>query len=158
MADSENMQDYSDGSGEFGEESHRVDFYDSEVNRYAATLDEDLPRAFDRYGFSLFHSLPAAKQVEVAQKTGLMKGDAIDQYNLAGLAIEREDYAKAIDLLKKAIHQDSELADAEYNLALCYEKQGNRNDAVKHWNRYIELEENEETLQQAQAHLAELTA
>jgi tetratricopeptide (TPR) repeat protein len=154
MADTNKNQDYSEAmAAEFGEQGPARDFYDDEVNRYTSVLDENLDKAFKQYGFTLFHSLPAGKQVQVAQKLGMMKGDAIDNFNLAGLSIEKEEWPKAIDLLKKALQQDGTLADAEYNLAMCYERQGNAGEAGKHWKKFLEISDDEEVNRQVTEHL-----
>src|SRR5437773_2235980 len=78
------------------------DFYASEVGRYQAIVDRDIKEAFHRYGFTLYHSLPPAKQVEVSQKMGFWHKDAVDYYNLAGVAIQREDYSGAVQNLNRA--------------------------------------------------------
>jgi tetratricopeptide (TPR) repeat protein len=135
-----------------------VDFYTGEVNRYADTVERDLSEAFKRYGFTLYHSLPAPKQLVLAQKLGFLKNDAIDQFNLAGLVIAEEDYQKAAKLLTKVLELDNTLADAEYNLALCLEKLGNKAEAIPHWVRFQELTEVDEDRAEVDAHLAELRA
>lgn len=154
MADTDKNQDYSDAmAAEFGEQGPGRDFYDDEVTRYTAVVDENLDKAFKQYGFTLFHSLPPGKQVQVAQKLGMMKGDAIDNFNLASLSIEKEDWGKAVELLKKALQQDSSLADAEYNLALCYERQGNQGEATKHWKKFLDVSDDEDINRQVTEHL-----
>jgi len=135
-----------------------VDFYTGEVNRYTDTLERDLNDAFKRYGFTLYHSLPAPKQLVLAQKLGFLKNDAIDQFNLAGLAIAEEDYPKASKMLQKALELDGTLADAVYNLALCYEKMDNKAEALNLWTRFQELTQVDEDRAEVEAHLAELRA
>jgi len=141
-----------------GNGDEQEDFYDSEVNRYVATVDRDMGEAFQRYGFTLYHSLPAAKQVQLAEKLGFLSNDAVDHYNLAGVAIANEDWAKATKLLQKSLELDGTFADAAYNLALCHEKQGKKAEAINLWSRFQELTQNDDERRAVEAHLAELRA
>lgn len=134
------------------------DFYDSEVTRYVATVERDLGEAFQRYGFTLYHSLPPTKQVQLAEKLGFLVNDAVDHYNLAGVAIAEEDWAKATKLLQKALELDGTFAEAAYNLALCHEKQGKKSEAINLWSRFQELTQNEDDRKAVEAHLTELRA
>ncbi len=151
----DNMDDSFDAGN--GDEQGE-DFYDNEVNRYVATVDRDLSEAFQRYGFTLYHSLPPAKQVQLAEKLGFLSNDAVDQYNLAGVAIAEEDWAKATKLLQKALELDGTFAEAAYNLAMCHEKQGKKSDAINLWSRFQELTQNDDDRRAVEAHLAELRA
>jgi len=141
------------------EESHEPgDFFENEITKYSANLEADPEDAYRRYGFTLYHSLPAAHMVVESRKLGFYRDDAVDQYNLAGLEIGSENYEAAKDLLEKALKMDDTLADAAHNLALCYEKLDRKSDAVKMWNRFKELADEEEDLAPVEAHLAELQA
>jgi tetratricopeptide (TPR) repeat protein len=140
------------------EEEAHPDLYEAEVERYSEVLADDLKDAFKRYGFTLFHSLPAKTQVELSEKLGIVPRDAVDLFNLASAAIEREDYPAAQQYLQKALKQDDSFSDAVYNLALCAEKLNHKADAVKQWKRYLELCEEDEAKREVEAHLAELTA
>ncbi|MBX7244314.1 MAG: tetratricopeptide repeat protein [Candidatus Sumerlaeaceae bacterium] len=142
---------------EGGEEQER-DLYGAELERYQAILDRSLDEALSRYGFTLHHSLPPVRQVELMQQLGFKPKDAVDHYNLAGAAIAKEDFKGAVSQLQKALSLDGTFADAVYNLALCHEKLGKKQDAVQMWNRYIELTEGDEEKATVKAHLAELTA
>jgi tetratricopeptide (TPR) repeat protein len=162
MADEDQVQNdgsfYHEDFDDAGPTETVADFYDHEVDRYSAALDEDLEDAMQRYGFTLFHSLPFTKQLELGRKLGFEPRDAVDFYNLAGVEIEAERYEAAIKLLQQALKADGQFADAAYNLALSHERLGNRGEAAKQWNRYLELTEDDASRQQVQAHLAEMNA
>lgn len=145
-----------DTNGSAADNHEPVDFFETEISRYAASLEADPEDAYMRYGFTLYHSLPAAHMVVESRKLGFFRDDAVDAYNLAGLEIGSENYEAAVDLLEKALKMDDTLADASYNLALCYEKLGRKADAIKMWNRFKELADEEEDLQSVDAHLTEL--
>ena len=155
MASTKQNNDSLESSTELMEQE-RVDFFEGEISRYAASLEADAEDAYKRYGFTLYHSLPAAHMVLESRKLGFYRDDAIDQYNLAGLEISVENYQAAAALLEKALKMDGELADAAYNLALCYEKMDRKADAVKLWNKFKELADDDEDLAPVDAHLAEL--
>lgn len=134
------------------------DLYQTEVSRYMDTLDRGLDEAFERYGFTLFHSLPPARQVELSEKLGLLRHDAIDHYNLGGLAVEREDFETAIQHFQKALELDGTLADAAYNLALALERLDRKSDAINAWSRFLELAQSDDERRDVETHLAELKA
>lgn len=134
----------------------RQDFYESEVDRYVETVERDLGEAFQRYGFTLYHSLPPVKQVQLAEKLGFLGTDAIAQFNLAGVAISEEDWNKAASHLQKALEMDGTFADAAYNLAIVYEKLDRKQDAINLWSRFQELSTVEDERRAVESHLAEL--
>ena len=142
--------------GESGDDG--TDFFDVEVARYAATVDRDLGEAFQRYGFTLFHSLSGERQVELSEKLGLLRNDAVDSYNLGGAAAVREDYAGAAKHYQKALELDGTLADAAHNLALSLERLGRKPEAINAWSRFMELAHLDDDRRAVEAHLAELKA
>lgn len=133
-----------------------VDFFESEISRYASNLEADSDDAYRRYGFTLYHSLPPAHMVVESRKLGFYRDDAVDLYNLAGLEASNENYEAAAELLEKALSQDDSLADAAYNLALCYEKLDRKSEALKMWDKYKANADEEEDLAPVEAHIAEL--
>jgi tetratricopeptide (TPR) repeat protein len=134
------------------------DLYDTELSRYEAIVDRNLEESFERYGFTLFHSLPGLKQVELRQKLGFPVRDAFDSFNLASLAISREDYKGAMQLLEKAHKADPAMVDAIHNLALCCEKLDRKGDALKHWAEYADAVDDDAEKRAVEAHIAELKA
>lgn len=152
----EDTQNTPEGNISVSNEPQEEQFFDLELARYEAVLERSLDEALERYGFTLFHSLPGLKQVELHQKLGFPVRDAIDQFNLAALAISREDYKGAVQLLEKAIKEEPTMGDAYYNLALCCEKLDRRNEAIKNWEEALLHVESDEDRQAIQAHLDEL--
>ncbi len=140
------------------ESGEELDLYQTEVSRYLSTVERGLEEAFQRYGFSLFHSLPGSKQVELSEKLGLLRHDAVDLYNLGGLALERQDYEGAAKLYQKALDLDGTQADAAYNLALCMERLERKSEAENAWSRFLEHTQSDDDRRDVEAHLAELQA
>lgn len=147
-----------------------TDFFEAEISRYSANLEADPEDTYQRYGFTLYHSLPPAQMVLESKKLGFFRGDAIDTYNLAGIEIGKENFPGAVELLDKSIKMDDSHADSYYNLALCLEQLDRKADALKNWKKYLELAETEaeeeedeseesiEELEAVRAHVAELQA
>lgn len=154
------MSDLNDAFATEGleEAAQEPDLFEVEMQRYEAALDSDLDQAMRQYGYTLFHSLPPAKQVELQQKLGFDLKDANGLYNLAHLQLAKEDYKAAATLLQKSLHADPTYTDAIYNLALCHERLGNTKEAVQQWNRFLELTESDADREAISAHLASLTA
>ena len=138
--------------------TEEVDPYDAELRRFEATLDSDQNEALERYGFTLFHSLPPLKQVELGQKLGFPCESPLDHYNLGCVAADNGDMKGALAQFKKALALDESYMDAVYNLALAHEKLGHKADATELWKRFLESADCEEDKELVRAHLAELTA
>jgi tetratricopeptide (TPR) repeat protein len=157
MASNKNAEDSQDFSNDSNNDMFEsTDFFESEISRYSANLEADPEVTYRRYGFTLYHSLPPAQMVLENQKLGFFRGDSVDTYNLAGIELGKENYKGATELLEKALKEDPTLADAAYNLALCYERQDRKADALSTWNKYLEVAEDEEDLEEVRAHVAEL--
>ncbi|MFH0792784.1 MAG: tetratricopeptide repeat protein [bacterium] len=134
------------------------DLYEREVDRYRIHLKRDLESTFRRYGFTLIHSLEPLEQVEVLKAYGFESADAADIYNLAHLRVRDEAWAEAADLFKQALKEKTDLVEASYNLALCYEKLGQPTQAVHQWEATLKMlpEGAEEDRTAIGEHLAEL--
>ena len=65
-------------------------------------------------------------------------------------------YDEAIDIYKSALKQDPFLDKALYNMAVIYEKIGLNKEAVKTWNNYIKIAQDEEKIAQAERFIKEL--
>lgn len=153
-----NSDDVQATQDQFGGESEpaQEDLYQTEISRYADVLDRNPEEAFERYGFTLFHSLPPVKQIELSQKVGLMHFTALDHYNLGVLAIEEGDLNKGIEHFQKSLELDGRQAESAFNLAVAYERLDRKSDAINTWSRFLELTQSDEDRQQVEAHLAEL--
>lgn len=77
-------------------------------------------------------------------------------YNLACILDIERCYDEAIDIYKSALKQDPFLDKALYNMAVIYEKIGMNKEAVKTWNNYIKIAQDEEKIAQAERFIKEL--
>jgi tetratricopeptide (TPR) repeat protein len=83
----------------------------------------------------------------------LDRSNGIAQYNLGCVLEEQGRMAEAIEHLNEAARAMPKHADVHFNLALAYEKSGNRESAKAHWLIYLRLAPNGQWAEQARAHL-----
>jgi len=115
-----------------------------------------LEQAFDRHGFALFHSLPKEQQLLIREEMGALGKDPVTQYNLGVAYGANEDLKKAISCWKQALKGDPELVEAQFNIALAYERLGNRTSARKHFGNYLKAIEDPEEIQAVEEHLSQM--
>lgn len=130
--------------------------YEEGIRHLRAGLDQDMERALKRYGFIYVHSLAPEEHFLQREAMGIKCHDAAGHYNLALAHASRDDFEKAIALWKKALKDDPELACAEFNIAVAYERSGNLSVARKHYETYLEAAGDAEDIESVQAHLAEI--
>jgi tetratricopeptide (TPR) repeat protein len=65
---------------------------------------------------------------------------ALAHFNLGNICEELDRLKEAIDHYQIAISLQSSYADAHYNLALVFERQGEPMLAAKHWRTYLKLD------------------
>jgi tetratricopeptide (TPR) repeat protein len=137
---------------------NQQDLYDIQLETFRNELWQDIDQALERYGFAFFFSLSPSERIRIKNKLGLSPTTAVEFYNAACVAIEDGNFAEAQELLKKALELDPKLADAAYNLALCYERQGLKSEAKKAWDTFLSLCNDPALKEQIVAHVAELTS
>ena len=74
-------------------------------------------------------------------------------YNLGSLAEDRSDLEEAVRCYRRALTMSPDYADAHFNLAGVLSRLGRSDDAVAHWQRYLELDAGSPWARIAQAHL-----
>lgn len=126
------------------------------VGRFEESIQKDGQNAYGRWGFALFHSLAPERIVEESIRLGFKPTDALDFYNLGCFHAHKEQYSKAVDAFEKALKQNPNLLQAQYNLALAQEMAGDVSAARKTWNAYLERCENADEAAEIKDHLTEL--
>lgn len=81
---------------------------------------------------------------------------AIDKYNEAVKFLNDRDIENAIPLLQEAIRLDPKLAEAYYELGMCFLNKGNKGSAIENLEKYLELNPEGEKASNAQAILKAL--
>ena len=75
-------------------------------------------------------------------------------YNDLGVAwLEKSDFNRSLDSFNKALHLDSNLLEALFNRALCYEKQSRVEEAKADWNEYLKRDSSSPWADEARQHL-----
>jgi tetratricopeptide (TPR) repeat protein len=129
---------------------------DRSVEQYRTEASEDVEKAQDRFGFTLFHSLAPEEKVLHLKKLGFEPRDAIDHYNLGCAEALQENFEAAIAHFEKALAEKPEMAEAVHNLALTLEKAGRMADAKSRWSKAMELTRSSEERSQIESHIATL--
>ena len=75
-------------------------------------------------------------------------------YNLADIQQEHGQIKEAVASLHSALAVCTTYADAHFNLALCYEKLGQKPEADRHWSAYLKLDPFSQWAEVAKRHLS----
>jgi tetratricopeptide (TPR) repeat protein len=114
--------------------------YDSHVDQYRKALaDEGIEGAHKRLGFVFFHSLSARERVEWTNRLNLLRGDAVDEYNLGTAAASRDHLEDARKHLEKALKMSPNFFEAAYQMAAVLERMGDLEKANEWGRRALEL-------------------
>lgn len=89
----------------------------------------------------LLHEKRDYLKAEAVYRNGLehYPAEPLLAFNCAVLMEDRKRAHDAIELYRKALALDPKLSDAHYNLALLYEADGKRREAIRHLNAYRKL-------------------
>jgi tetratricopeptide (TPR) repeat protein len=136
--------------------SKRADLYERELARYRETLRLDTEVAQDRYGMTLIHSLSPSEKVLALKEMGNEITNAADYYNLGFVHAQDENWDEAINYFRRAIELDPKLADAIYNLGVCYEKANLLPQAKSTWQHYHDAIEDAELKKDIKEHIKAL--
>lgn len=121
------------------EEPKKDEIYTRQIEGFLQSAQEDLDQALDRYGFTVWHSLPPRERVGLKEKLGIGPLNARD-YHARGMAYALEDNYKAAEAeLKAALKSDPDYAPAAFNLAVCQEKMERFDDARKSYEKYLKI-------------------
>lgn len=134
----------------------RPNLYQKQVAFYRNRLAEGFEKGFERYGFALFHSIPAEEQVLIEKDLAMPRREAADHYNLGNALAARGEYPEAIKCWKQAQKLKPELHDATFNIALALELSGNLSDARKYFETYLETPSGPEERRLVEEHLARM--
>jgi tetratricopeptide (TPR) repeat protein/transglutaminase-like putative cysteine protease len=83
---------------------------------------------------------PSGQSTEVIAST--LAGTPAELHKAGVKSLQSKDYRSAIDLLKRAVEQDSSLKEGWYDLGLAYAGANNHADAIRAFRRQIELDPN----------------
>ena len=72
--------------------------------------------------------------------------------------LEKGDFNRSLESFSSALRLDSNLPDALFNRALCYEKQSRFADAKADWNEYLKRDSKSQWADEARQHLNTISA
>lgn len=120
-----------------------------EKNRAIALYEELIERnpgyapAFINLGTLFFHLRRFGRAEELyRQATEIDPGYVLAFFDLGNVLDELERPDESIAAYERAVALSPQYADAHYNLALAYERKGDRRAALRHWQAYVRLDRN----------------
>ncbi len=134
----------------------RGDLYEREIHRYRETLELDVDMAQERYGMTLIHSLPPIERVLALKEMGNDITNPADYYNLGHHYASEQNWDEAIKYFRRAIELEPAMAEAIYNLAVCYESASLLPQAKSTWQAYHDAIDSPEERKDVKEHIKEL--
>jgi Flp pilus assembly protein TadD len=120
-------------------EPKKQDLHSRHVDDFVTTSKRDPGEALQRFGFTVWHSLPAEEAAALKGKLELQPLEAVDYYNRGTSRAREGDFAGAETDLRTALRKDPGHALALFNLAVCLERLGRVGEARQAYEQYIEM-------------------
>ena len=122
--------------------------------RRVVEIDPTYAAAWNNLGL-LLHRMGEYDNAQAAYTTALTQDERCCQaaYNLGSLHEDRGDVELAIRQYRLALELAPDYADAHFNLAAALSRAGRGADALRHWQRYVELDAGSPWARIARAHL-----
>ncbi len=123
-----------------------VDLYSTEIERYQTILKENQQYAFDRYGWTIFYSLPPEQIHEMKTELGWKPESALDHYNVGALLCRSGKVAQGLKHLEKAQEMGLDIPQLHYNLGLAYENRDDKRKAKNQFRKFVETVERQSVI------------
>jgi tetratricopeptide (TPR) repeat protein len=125
-----------------------------EAYRRVVAIDPTYAAAWNNLGL-LLHRMGQYDDAQAAYAEALKQDERCCQaaYNLGSLHEDRGDVELAIRQYRLALELAPDYADAHFNLAAALSRAGRATDALRHWQRYVELDAGSPWARIARAHL-----
>ncbi len=121
---------------EAGEKNRAIALYEQILVR-----DADYAPAYINLGTIHFHLRRYSRAEELYRRaTETDPGYVLAFFDLGNVLDELERPEESIAAYKRAVALAPQYADAHYNLALAYERRGERRFALRHWQAYVRLD------------------
>jgi len=121
---------------EMGEKQRAVDLYKQIVAR-----DPSYAPALINLGTIYFHLRQFGRTEELYRRATVADPNyVLAFFDLGNVLDELERIDESIVAYKTAVALAPRYADAHYNLALAYERKGERRSALRHWQAYVRLD------------------
>lgn len=115
------------------------------IGLYTEIIEDDpgYAAAYINLGTIYFHLRQFAEAEELYRKASEIDPEyVLAFFDLGNVLDELDRLDESVEAYKKAIAVAPRYADAHYNLALAYERKGERRNALRHWQAYIRLDHN----------------
>ena len=121
---------------EAGEKQRAIDLYEEIVE-----LDPEYAAAYINLGTIYFHLRQFGRAEELYRRaTEADPSYVLAFFDLGNVLDELERLDESIAAYRQAVKLTPRYADAHYNLALAFERQGQRRPALQHWQAYVRLD------------------
>lgn len=123
---------------EAGEKRRAMGLYEEII-----AANPEYAAAYINLGTIYFHLRQYAKAEELYRRaTQVDSGYVLAFFDLGNVLDELGRFDESIEAYRHAVALAPKYADAHYNLALAYERKGERRAALRHWQRYARLDGN----------------
>ncbi|MBI1390390.1 MAG: hypothetical protein GC154_18285 [bacterium] len=144
----------------------KVDLYEFEIGRFQDLLKENPEYAYQRYGLSVFYSLPPEQTFTLRKGMGWKSKDALDFYNEGAVEALEGRLKEAMKMFEKAESMGCEQPELFYNIAAVHQEEGRAKEAKAYLQKYIDAVEKldfipkslQDELDEAREELEELSA
>ncbi|HOJ61351.1 MAG TPA: tetratricopeptide repeat protein [bacterium] len=123
------------------EKDLKDNLYEFEISRFQELLKDNREYAFQRYGWTLFYSLPPEQTFLLKNELGWKGNDPLDYYNLGALECQKGNLKEALKHFEKAESLGCGAPELFFNLAAIHEEQQDRAKAKAYYQKYIDAAE-----------------
>ncbi len=120
-------------------ESGRLDLA-SEAFQKALALDPKYEKALNNLGVIRYRKGQYEEAIDLFKQALRINSANVESYtNLGVIYLMAERYDDALEAFRQGLRHDPKLAEAHYNLGLLWERRGNRENAQRHYQKFVEL-------------------
>ena len=120
-------------------ETRKQELYSRHVEGFVKAADENFDKALNRFGFTVWHSLPPKDAAVLKERLGIRRLEASDFYNRGTACAMEGKWAEAEADLRQALKAEPESAPAVFNLAVCLENLGRPDEARETYRAYLKM-------------------
>jgi len=120
-------------------EQKKQDLYSRHLTSFVEAAEQNFNKALDRFGFTVWHSLPPKDAAVLKERLGVQPLGAADLYNRGTAYAMEGKGAEAEADLRAALKTDPDYAPAAFNLGVCLEKAGRMDEAREAYRHYLKI-------------------
>ncbi len=120
------------------EKETKESMYEFEIGRFQDLLKENQAYAFQRYGLSLFYSLPTEETFRLMSEFGFKNKEPLDYYNLGTVECQEGKLKEAMKHFEKAESMGCDQPELFFNIAVLYEEKEDMKKAKEYYQKYVD--------------------